>query len=157
MLWMRSDSANGNARRFKVAFFDLGGTLVAGGGQEPEWTTGAKSILESLRGTSTRIGIISNTDRLSREELLRLLPRDFDFADFEDVLILLSSEVGVEKPALGIFQTALQRACVSPWEALFVGESLVECSAAQRSGMAAVRVLEFPTDFVALAELLTCQ
>ena len=106
----------------RVVFFDIGDTLVGKG----KWLPGAKEILAKLRAAKIRIGLISNTGDLSRDKLQKLLPDDFDFADFEEGLVMLSSEVGVSKPSLAIFSLAVHHAGVQPWSTMFVGETLEE-------------------------------
>jgi putative hydrolase of the HAD superfamily len=132
----------------KVVFFDIGDTLVS----KKKWLSGAKELISHLKSKRIRIGLISNTGNLSRDELEKLLPSDFEFELFEEGLVLLSSEVGVEKPDLSIFLLAIQHATVSPWETLFVGESLTEVLAAQNSGMHAIRICDPASDFVKLKE-----
>ena len=104
----------------RVVFFDIGDTLVSG----QQWLPGAKEAVVALKSMKIRVGLISNTGRLSREELVEgYLPDDFDFGMFDEDLVMLSSEVGIEKPSLSIFMLAAQHANVSPWEVLFVAEA----------------------------------
>lgn len=130
----------------KVVFFDIGDTLIS----KKAWLPGAREFIGALREKKIRIGLISNTGNLTRDELQKLLPEDFNFAAFEDGLTLLSSEVGIEKPSLGIFSLAVQHAGVSPWETMFVGESLTESLAAQRAGMQTARMLDSINDYAIL-------
>ncbi|MGI9516205.1 MAG: HAD family hydrolase [Pirellulaceae bacterium] len=135
----------------KVVFFDIGDTLVT----RKSWLPGAQTVLGKLREKGIRIGLISNTGDLTRDELAtEYLPTDFDFGWFDEEIVLLSSEVGVEKPALSIFTMAVNHAGVSPWETLFVAETLEETWAAQASGMRAVRVCQTPADLEKIAELV---
>lgn len=136
-----------------VVFFDIGNTLIGG----KVWLPGAKECVHALREAKIRVGLISNTGRLMRDELQELLGDDFDFAMFEEGLTLLSSEVGIEKPSLSMFLLAIQHAKVSPWETMFVGESLSETLAAQAAGMHAARIVNPPADFEALVKFLTSQ
>ncbi|MCA9070223.1 MAG: hypothetical protein KDA84_14920, partial [Planctomycetaceae bacterium] len=98
-------------RSFETIFFDIGDTLVSQG----NWVRGATDILDALKSSGVRLGLISNTGNLSRDQLQNHLPGDFRFDSFDDGLVLLSSEVGIEKPHLGIFLLAIQRAGISPW------------------------------------------
>ena len=111
----------------KVVFFDIGETLVrrnlAG---EHEWQPGAEQLIDELGGSGYRLGVISNTGALTRDELEDLLPATFSFDRFEPALVVLSSEVGVEKPDLRIFFTALAAGRVEPQRCCFVGENLEE-------------------------------
>lgn len=131
----------------KVIFFDLGDTLVISDREKREWMPGAKAVLKRLTEMGVRLGIISDTAKLSRKQLLELLPEDFDFGAFESGLVVLSSEVGVEKPDPAIFRLAIKKAHVPPGETLFVGESSEETDVAERCGMRAKRVQKFPQDF----------
>lgn len=135
----------------KVVFFDIGNTLIS----KKQWLPGAKEIVAALREKEIRVGIMSNTGNLDREALEKLLPDDFDFAMFDEHLTLLSSEVGVEKPKLGIFLLAIEHAGVSPWETMFVGESLTETLAAQKAGMKAARIANAKADYRTLLKVLS--
>ncbi len=132
-------------------FFDIGDTLVS----QRRWRDGAQECLGDLRAEDVQLGIISNTGSLSRDELADFLPADFDFGIFEDPLVLLSSEVGIEKPDPEIFLKAVERSGQSPKSCVFVGEDLAECWAAQSVDMNAFRVSHFPDDFRLITELLT--
>lgn len=134
----------------KTVFFDIGDTLVS----ERKWIPAAKQLLAKLRNGKIDVGLISNTGKLDRDELARLLPADFDFALFREDLVLLSSEVGSDKQSIGIFSLAIQHSGQSPWEVLFVGESLRETLMAQSSGMQAARIFKTPDDFDKLAVAL---
>jgi FMN phosphatase YigB (HAD superfamily) len=134
----------------KAIFFDIGNTLVS----KKQWLPGAKEIVAAVREKKISIGLISNTGNLDRESLGKLLPEDFDFGMFDEHLTLLSSEVGVEKPKLGIFLLAIEHAGVSPWETMFVGESLLETLAAQKAGMKAARIANAESDYRTLLKVL---
>jgi len=125
-----------------VIFFDLGLTLV---GPDPkEWTPGAKTVLSDLRAAKVRLGVISNTRDLNRPELEAKLPSDFKWTLFTSKLVLLSSEVGIEKPDLRIFRLAIERSGLAAAECLYCSEDLLETLAAQSVGMSAARVLSPP-------------
>jgi len=125
-----------------VVFFDLGETLVT---RERQWLPGAKVLLNSLRQKGFRLGIISNTGDLTpRVEILKLLPTDFDPADFEAVLTLFSSEVGKEKPQKAIFEEAVARAGKPANQCLYCSEDIVETLMAQEAGMRSIRVQTIP-------------
>lgn len=135
----------------QAIFFDIGDTLV----QNSEiWVPGAKEFLEEISSTDLRLGLISNTRNLNRNNLASRLPSDFDFQDFEDKLILLSSEVGIEKPDIRIFLQAVTKAAVPPWTCIFVGEKLEETFTAQRAGMRTIRIARLPEDYQELQSLL---
>ena len=133
----------------EVVFFDIGDTLVS----KKRWLPGAQEFIRSLKDNEIRIGLISNTGELSRDEIQALLPGDFDFGVFEEGLTLLSSEIGIAKPNLGIFSLAVQHAGVSPWNTMFIGESLTESLAAQRAGMQAARITNPEKDFASLEKI----
>jgi len=135
----------------KVVFFDIGNTLVSG----KQWLPGAKEIISEFKASQIRVGLISNTGQLTPEELAERLPADFSFDEFDEGITLLSSEVGIEKPARAIFSLAIQHADVSPWEAIFVGESLTETVAAQSAGMRAARITNSESDYPELLKQLT--
>ncbi len=135
---------------FQAVFFDIGDTLVA----NRQWLPGARQLLADLRSQGMRLGLVSNTGELNRDELSQLLPEDFDFSWFQEAMVLLSSEVGVEKPALSIFMMAISHAGCSPWETLFVAETIEETLAAQAAGMQAIRICHTPDDFGKISELL---
>jgi FMN phosphatase YigB (HAD superfamily) len=125
-----------------VVFFDLGMTLV--GADTTKWVPGAKTLLQQLGAANLRLGVISNTGNLSRAELQSHLPADFDWNVFDPTLVLLSSEVGIEKPNLAIFRLAISRAGASPAQCLYCSEDLLETLAAQRVGMTAARIVPPP-------------
>lgn len=137
----------------KVVFFDIGDTLVS----RRKWVPGAKQAISELRNKEIRLGIISNTGRLSREDLEKLLPEDFDFGWFSEELVMLSSEVGIEKPSLSIFLLAAQHANASPWDVVFVGESLSETMAAQQAGLQAARIVTPEKDYPELVKVVLRQ
>jgi putative hydrolase of the HAD superfamily len=137
-----------DAAHLKTLFFDLGDTLVRQVTITPlrfDWIPGAADLLRRLRLAQVPLGLISNSGNLTRAQLLAMLPSDFSFDLFETDLVLLSSEVNIEKPDLRIFRLAMSRAQnsdkprlslqIDPHHCLFVGESLKEVIAAQQVGM----------------------
>ncbi|MFD3257199.1 HAD family hydrolase [Paenibacillus lentus] len=78
---------------------------------------GVKDTLRELRGHGYRIGLISNWDETARTVLA---DNDLD-VELDDIII--SSEVGLEKPDPGIFRLALERAGVSPHQSLYIGDN----------------------------------
>jgi putative hydrolase of the HAD superfamily len=92
-------------------------------------------VLAALRDQGLRLGIISNWD----ERLPSLLDQLGLTPYFEAVVI--SSEIGVEKPDRRIFAEALTRLRVEPGAALHVGDSpLEDVEGAIAAGMEAVRL-----------------
>ena len=126
----------------EVIFFDLGDTLV--GGEPLQLMPGAKDALAQLHAKGVRLGIISNTGQLTLDDLKAQIPVSFPWAEFEPGLIVLSSEVGVEKPAPGIFEAAISKAGIVAAKCLYCSESLLETFAAQRVGLRAARLQEPP-------------
>jgi len=77
---------------------------------------GALDLLRDLRRAGFRLGIISNFDLRLREIL-----KDVGVLDlFEQIVV--SSQVGAEKPSARIFEEALRRFAVEPAELLHVGD-----------------------------------
>ena len=75
------------------------------------------SVLSTLKRNSIKVGLISNWDNTSRNVLKQ--------NNLQDLLddIIISSEVGYEKPSKEIFTFALKKANVKPNECLFVGDN----------------------------------
>lgn len=135
-------------------FFDLGDTLVAGG--RKSWLPGAKALLSSLKQKGFRLGIISNTGDLpTRQEILALLPNDFDIAVFESELVLFSSETGIEKPNTKAFKKAVLASKTSARSCLYCSENVVETLVAQSAGMHSVRIITGSNDLTRLESWLS--
>lgn len=95
----------------------------------------ALPVLEALRAAGLRLAVLSNWDLRLRELLDRL-----DVTPFFDVIVI-SAEVGYEKPSPLIFAHALEAMNASPGEALHVGDSLEEdVAGALSAGLAAVHL-----------------
>lgn len=77
---------------------------------------GALALLQDLRQAGFRLGIISNFDLRLREILKHVGVLDL----FEQIIV--SSQVGAEKPSPRIFEEALRRFAVEPAELLHVGD-----------------------------------
>jgi putative hydrolase of the HAD superfamily len=95
----------------------------------------AETILSRLNLSGIRLGVISNFDGR-----LRTILRQLDVADrFEHLVI--SSEVGAEKPSARIFHEAARRFAVGPNEILHVGDdSEVDVDGARSAGLQAILV-----------------
>jgi putative hydrolase of the HAD superfamily len=124
---------------YDVIYFDLGDTLVDNS-NPASWLPGAHDAIDLLRQKGLRLGLISNTGDLTRQQLIAMLPPDFDLSQFDESLIILSSEVGVEKPALDIFRLAVTKSCVVARRCLFCTEDLFHTLAAQQVGMQVARL-----------------
>ena len=77
---------------------------------------GALELLQDLRQAGFPLGIISNFDLRLREILKHVGVLDL----FEQIIV--SSQVGAEKPSPRIFEEALRRFAVAPAELLHVGD-----------------------------------
>ena len=77
---------------------------------------GALELLHDLRRVGFRLGIISNFDLRLRQILQHVGVLDL----FEQIVV--SSQVGAEKPSPRIFEEALRRFAVEPAELLHVGD-----------------------------------
>ena len=77
---------------------------------------GALELLQDLRQAGFRLGIISNFDLRLREILKHVGVLDL----FEQIVV--SSQVGAEKPSPRIFEEALRRFAVEPAALLHVGD-----------------------------------
>jgi len=134
----------------QVIFFDLGDTLVT---KKRQWVPSAQHILQRFTDSPFRIGIISNTGQLDRSEVSSLLPVDFEWSLFEDLLIILSAEAGVEKPNPEIFKLAIARAGVPANLCLFCTENLHHTLIAQSLGLRTIRIESFQEkDLLMLAD-----
>src|SRR5262249_14903562 len=92
-------------------------------------------VLSTLKEQGLRLGVISNWD-----ERLPPLLEGLGIGFFFDSVVV-SAEVGVEKPARRIFAAALARLGVPPAAALHVGDSpLEDVEGAIAAGMEAVRL-----------------
>lgn len=97
-----------------------------------------------------RLGIISNFDGRLRHILAHLGIADF----FSDMVI--SSEVGSDKPDAWIFESALHRSGVAPREALHVGDDPVhDWQGAAAAGLEVFRLDRPANDLRDLAQQLT--
>ncbi len=93
----------------------------------------AVPTLEALRARGFKLGMISNASDLARKVLRNLdMERRFDF-------VVISSEVGVNKPSPDIFHMALRQANIHPHRAVYVGDRLnIDVRGARRAGMQAI-------------------
>ena len=84
------------------------------------WTLdpGIRPMLEALRGRGVGLGILSNWDRRLKATLAKL-----GLLDLFDQLVV-SNEVGCEKPHAAIFDEAIEKSGCGPDNILHVGDSL---------------------------------
>ena len=98
-------------------------------------------MLSDLKNSGVRLGLISNTANLTRAKLKQLLPLDFDFNVFEANLVLLSSEIGIEKPSLEIFELGNQSNRHISLRVSFIALRIFRKTlGAQRVGMVGARI-----------------
>jgi putative hydrolase of the HAD superfamily len=98
----------------------------------------ARDVLQSLRESGLGVGLISNWDATARQVLDEGRLTDcFDH-------IVISSEVGFEKPTEQIFRHSLRKAGVSPEECCYVGDNYYDdVVGSARVGMDAVLINRF--------------
>ena len=126
-----------DASKIEVIFFDLGETLVSSG---RSWISGAQALLSEIESRGIGLGVISNTGNFKRDEVVDHLPLDFDFDAFRSELVLLSSEVGIEKPDIRIFEEATRRAGIVAEACLFCTEDLLHSCVSGHSGPRPLRL-----------------
>ncbi|NJK90360.1 MAG: HAD-IA family hydrolase [Blastochloris sp.] len=97
-----------------------------------------EGCLSELRQRGYRLGVLSNWDRRLRSILSGLELMDY----FEDCVI--SSEVGVEKPHLGIFQIAMERFKIEASQAILVGDEPRFDEEGARSAGWGIRLVDRP-------------
>jgi putative hydrolase of the HAD superfamily len=95
-------------------------------------------VLEDLANKGYRMGVITNWDESARAILRK---HDLD-RFFEHVII--SSEVGREKPDVEIFRMALRAASVEPGECVYVGDNFYDDAVGGRkAGMETIIINRF--------------
>jgi putative hydrolase of the HAD superfamily len=95
----------------------------------------AENVLVRLNSSGIRLGVISNFDGR-----LRTILRQLDVAGRFEYLVI-SSEVGAEKPSARIFHEAARRFAVEPDEILHVGDDPeVDIDGARAAGLQALLV-----------------
>lgn len=106
----------------------------------PVVSPGAVEAVRGLAAEGLVLGIISNTGRTPGRVLRRLLDRAGILGDFG--VLSFSDEVGVRKPAAGIFEATLTRAGCPPKAAVHVGDDPVsDVAGARAAGMRALHYL----------------
>jgi len=105
----------------------------------------AQALLESLRARGIKTGVVAN----SWPDPARLLRQDVEASGLAGLLdvVVFSGDVGVAKPAPGIFLRALEELEVEPNDAMFVGDRLdTDVQGAASVGMTSVQALWFRAD-----------
>ncbi|MEO8357305.1 MAG: HAD family phosphatase [Chloroflexota bacterium] len=105
------------------------------------------NFLRSLHGKYTT-GLISNAWSDLRDYIVR---EKFDDA-FDHIII--SAEVGVAKPEAGIYKIALQKAGVSPNEAVLVDDFYVNIEGCEKVGMQGIHFKDSQSALQQLKQLL---
>jgi len=96
------------------------------------------AVLDNLTGKGLRLGVISNWDPSARSVLARQGLAEY----FEQIII--SSEVGIEKPDEAIFRLALEKAGISASRCLYVGDNYYDDAVgAEKVGMPSVIINRF--------------
>lgn len=105
------------------------------------------NFLRSLHGKYTT-GLISNAWSDLRDYIVR--------EKFDDVFdhIIISAEVGVAKPEAGIYKIALQKAGVSPNEAVLVDDFHVNIEGCEKVGMQGIHFKDSQSALQQLKQLL---
>ena len=127
----------------KAVCFDLGDTLVAeetvihdssGRATTADVIVGAFEVLAAIRKEGYRIGMIANGDSTGAQNIINStgLQGHFD-------AIVISEEVGIEKPCRGIFEVALAKLGVKAENVVMVGNRIdADILGANRLGMKSV-------------------
>jgi putative hydrolase of the HAD superfamily len=100
----------------------------------------ALPFLRAVKSRGIKIAIVSNCSEHTRELL-----EGNGVADLADTLVL-SCEVGAEKPAAEIFTAALDQLGVPAGRALFVDDQPSYCAGAMALGIAAVQIIRGELD-----------
>jgi putative hydrolase of the HAD superfamily len=95
----------------------------------------ALPFLRELRSLGVKVAIVSNCDENTRPLLAAS-----GVAALADALIL-SCEVGAEKPQAAIYQQALDRLGVPAGAALFIDDNAAFCAGAEELGVSALRIV----------------
>ena len=97
---------------------------------------GAEELLSYLNTAGIRTGVISNLD-FSGSLLESRLNQIYPNSQFE--FVIASSDYGIRKPNPHLFQTGIQKACLSPEEIWYIGDKeKVDVRGAQCCGMTPV-------------------
>ena len=123
--------------------FDLGDTLVAeetvihnssGQAITAEVVEGVFEVLKSIRKGRYKIAIIANGDSVGARNIIA----SCGLEDYFDAIVI-SEEVGIEKPAREIFEVALEEIKVKAENAMMVGNRIdADIVGANRIGMRSV-------------------
>jgi HAD superfamily hydrolase (TIGR01662 family) len=123
--------------------FDLGDTLVSeesivhdegGHALTASLVPGAREVLARTRKEKYKTALIANADGISARNVIA----SCSLEDYFDVMVI-SGEVGIEKPDTGIFHIALDRLGVRAGNAVMVGNRInADIHGAKQAGMKSV-------------------
>ena len=123
--------------------FDLGDTLVAeesvihnssGQAITANVIEDVVEVLESIRKGGHKIAMLANADSIDARNVIDTC----DLKDYFDAIVI-SEEIGIEKPAREIFEAALDRLKVKAENAIMVGNRIdADIVGANRVGMKSV-------------------
>ena len=129
--------------RIKAVCFDLGDTLVAeetvihdnlGRSLTADVVGGAFEILEKLRRDGYKLAIVANGDSVGTRNVIEATGLQGKFE-----VMVISEEVGAEKPDSKIFEVALENLGVEPESAVMVGNRIdTDIVGANRLGITSV-------------------
>jgi len=95
---------------------------------------GVFEVLKAIRKEGYRIGMIANGDSAGARNIIEAT----GLQDYFDAIVI-SEEVGIEKPSPGIFEAALGKLGVKPENAVMVGNRIdADIIGANRFGMKSV-------------------
>ena len=123
--------------------FDLGDTLVAeetvihnnsGQAITAEVIAGTSEVLETVRKGGYKLAVITNGDSIGARNVIAACGLE----DYFDAIVI-SEEVGIEKPAREIFEAALDRLKVKAENTIMVGNRIdADIVGANRIGMKSI-------------------
>lgn len=102
---------------------------------EVAWYADSVPVLRELRATGYKLAVVSNCSPSTRPVVERLR------IEQETDVVVLSCEVGVSKPAPGIFRLAFDRLEVEPHRAVFVDDRGDYLDGARDLGMGTFRIV----------------
>jgi len=127
----------------KAVCFDLGDTLVAeetvihnssGQAITAEIVEGAFEVLETIKKGGYKIALVANVDSIDARNIMVTCGLE-DYFDS----IIISEEIGIEKPAREIFKAALKELKVKAENTIMVGNRIdTDIAGANRIGMKSV-------------------
>jgi putative hydrolase of the HAD superfamily len=127
--------------KIKAIIFDLGNTLIQQkvdsektlAEMELKLLPGVKQVLEDL-SKNYPLALLTNTTQSTQNNVKMALVKLSIDKYFKT--IVTSFDVGIEKPALKMFDTVLNRLQVKPWDTLMVGNDIrQDMYGARQAGM----------------------